>query len=284
VVVRNLKTGRETTEPYDALVLSPAPRPSAWNPGADGERIFTLRNMGDMDAILAAVPKDGTGRALVVGAGFIGLELAEQFRLRGLPSPWWRSCPCAGPADPEMTIPLQEELVRQGVDLRLGRSVTAFTEAGGVLEAMLDDGGRIPCALAVLSVGVRPIRAWPGPRASHRSHRGILVDDRMRTSAPNIFAVGDAVEVREFVSGEPALIPLAGPANRQGRIAAEVILGRDSRYKASQGTAICKVFDLAFAMTGLSEAMLERKAWPTAAPTCSRRTMRRTILARVRSC
>jgi NADPH-dependent 2,4-dienoyl-CoA reductase/sulfur reductase-like enzyme/rhodanese-related sulfurtransferase len=262
VRVRNLKTGRETTERYDALVLSPgaeAIRPGI--PGADSERIFTLRNMGDMDAILAALPRDGTGRALVAGAGFIGLELAEQFRLRGLSVTLVEQLPhVLGPADPEMTVPLQEELVRQGVDLRLGRSVTAFTEVGGTLEAILDDGGRVPCALAVLSVGVRPeTRLARAAGLAIGVTGGIVVDDQMRTSAPNIYAVGDAVEVREFVSGDPALIPLAGPANRQGRIAAEVILGRDSRYKGSQGTAICKVFGLAFAMTGLSEASLQRK-------------------------
>ncbi len=265
VRVRNLKTGRETTERYDALVLSPgaeAIRPGI--PGADSERIFTLRNMGDMDAILAALPRDGTGRALVAGAGFIGLELAEQFRLRGLSVTLVERLPhVLGPADPEMTVPLQEELVRQGVDLRLGRSVTAFTEVGGTLEAILDDGGRIPCALAILSVGVRPeTRLARAAGLAIGATGGILVDDQMRTSAPNIYAVGDAVEVREFVSGDPALIPLAGPANRQGRIAAEVILGRDSRYKGSQGTAVCKVFGLAFAMTGLSEASLQRKCLP----------------------
>ena len=163
-------------------------------------------------------------------------------------------------ADPEMTFPLQEELLCHDVDLRLGRTVAAFEARDGALEAVLDDGQRIPCALAVLSVGVRPdTRLARAAGLELGPTGGIRVDERMRTSAPGIYAVGDAVEVREFVSGDPALIPLAGPANRQGRIAAEVILGRDSRYKASQGTAICKVFDLAFAMTGLGEAALRRK-------------------------
>jgi NADPH-dependent 2,4-dienoyl-CoA reductase/sulfur reductase-like enzyme/rhodanese-related sulfurtransferase len=262
VVARNLKTGRSVVEPYDALVLSPgaeAIRPGI--PGADGEGIFTLRNMGDMDAILAAALRAPAGRALVVGAGYIGLELAEQFRHRGLQVTLVEklSHVLAG-ADPEMTFPLQEELVRQGVDLRLGRSVTAFQGTGGNLAALLDDGSRVSCALAVLSVGVRPeTRLAVAAGLAIGSTGGILVDDRMRTSDPCIFAVGDAVEVRDFVSGEPALIPLAGPANRQGRIAAEVILGRDSRYHASQGTAICKVFDLGFAMTGLGEAALHRQ-------------------------
>jgi NADPH-dependent 2,4-dienoyl-CoA reductase/sulfur reductase-like enzyme/rhodanese-related sulfurtransferase len=265
VVARNLKTGKETREPYDALVLSPgaeAIRPGI--PGAQDEKVFTLRNMGDMDAILATVSKDGVGRALVVGAGYIGLELAEQLHHRGLPVTLVEKLPhVLGVADTEMTFPLHEELARQGVDLRLGRSVSAFEKDGAELVAILDDGDRIRCDLAVMSVGVRPeTRLAREAGLAIGTTGGILVDDQMRTSDPNIFAVGDAVEIREFVSGDPALIPLAGPANRQGRIAAEVILGRDSRYRATQGTSICKVFDLTFAMTGLSEAALQRKGLP----------------------
>ena len=262
VVARNLKTGAETREPYDALVLSPgaeAIRPPV--PGIQHERIFTLRNMGDMDAILGTVTKDGVTRALVVGAGYIGLEMAEQLRHRGLEVVLVERLPhVLGVADTEMTFPLHEELTRQGVDLRLGRAVAAFEPAGDALVAVLDNGDRISCDLAVMSVGVKPeIRLAREAGLAIGSTGGILVDDQMRTSVPGIYAVGDAVEVREFVSGDQALIPLAGPANRQGRIAAEVILGRDSRYKATQGTAICKVFDLTFAMTGLSEAMLQKK-------------------------
>lgn len=265
VVARDLKTGLESREPYDALVLSPgaeAIHPGI--PGAQDEKVFTLRNMGDMDRILAAVMVHGVKRALVVGAGYIGLELAEQLHHRGLPVSLVEKLPhVLGVADMEMTFPLQEELTRQGVDLRLGRSVAAFERTGPCLVAVLDNGDRIPCDLAVMSVGVRPETrlAREAGLAIGRAG-GIMVDDQMRTSQPNIFAVGDAVEVREFVSGDPALIPLAGPANRQGRIAAEVILGRDSHYKATQGTAICKVFDLTFAMTGLSEAALLRKGLP----------------------
>jgi len=265
VTARNLKTGKETREPYDALVLSPGAEPIRPGiPGADGGQIFTLRNMGDMDAILAGLPKDPAGRALVVGAGYIGLELAEQFRHRGLPVTLVEKLPhVMGVADPEMTFPLHEELERQGVDLRLGRSVVAFGREGGTLAAVLDDGARIPCALAVLSVGVRPeTRLAKAAGIALGSTGGILVDDQMRTSQPDIYAVGDAVEIRDFVSGDPALIPLAGPANRQGRIAAEVIFGRDSHYKATQGTAICKIFDLCFAMTGLTETVLQRKGLP----------------------
>ena len=265
VLARNLKTGQETREAYDALVLSPGAEPIRPGiPGADGGQVFTLRNMGDMDAILAGLPKDAAGRALVVGAGYIGLELAEQLRHRGLPVTLVEKLAhVMGVADPEMTFPLHEELERQGVDLRLGRSVAAFTREGGELAAILDDGGRIACALVILCVGVRPeTRLARAAGLALGTTGGILVDDQMRTSDPAIFAVGDAVEVRDFVSGDPALIPLAGPANRQGRIAAEVICGRDSRYKATQGTAICQAFDLGFAMTGLTETVLRRKGLP----------------------
>jgi len=262
VTARNLKTGQETCEPYDALVLSPgaeAVRPAI--PGSEDPQVFTLRNMGDMDAILAAITRHGVSRALVVGAGYIGLELAEQLHHRGLSVALVEKLNhVLGLADAEMTFPLQEELTRNGVDVRLGRSVSAFQREGGTLVAVLDDGNQIPCDLAVMSIGVRPDTRLArqaglllGPTG------GIQVDDRMRTSAPDVYAVGDAAEIKEFVSQAPAMIPLAGPANRQGRIAAEAIFGRDSRYKATQGSAICKVFDLSFAMTGLSESVLAGK-------------------------
>ncbi len=295
VLVRNLRTGKETREPYDALVLSPgatALRPAI--PGAEDERICTLRNMGDMDRILAVLAKGGPrsqaapgsdrpvvrvlpaqqvgvpggtsraalpGTALVVGAGFIGLELAEQLRHRGLAVTLVEKLShVLGVADGEMSFPLQEELARQGVDLRLGRSVSAFEHEGEALVAKLDDGACLPCDLVVLSVGVRPETTLAREAGlALGATGGILVDDQMRTSDPHIFAVGDAIEIRDFTSGDPALVPLAGPANRQGRIAAEVILGRDSHYKATQGTSICKVFGLTFAMTGLSETLLQRK-------------------------
>ncbi len=262
VLARNLKTGEEVREPYDALVLSPGAgpiRPPV--PGAEHEKVFTLRNMEDMDAILAAVTKHDKGRALVVGGGYIGLEIAEQLRHRGLAVALVERLPhVLGVADTEMTFPLHEELERQGVDLRLGRAVSAFEQMGEGLVAVLDNGDRIPSDLVVMSVGVKPeTRLALEAGLAIGTTGAILVDNQMRTSIPGIYAVGDAVEVREFVSGDPAFIPLAGPANRQGRIAAEVILGRDSHYKATQGTSICKVFDLSFAMTGLSETMLQRK-------------------------
>lgn len=265
VRVRHAKTGREYDEAYDALVLSPGAEPIRPPiPGAADPRVHTLRSLGDMDAILGGLRAPRLGRVLVVGAGYIGLELAEALRHRGLGVVLVERLPqVMAVADAEMAEPLHEELRRQGVDLRLNASVVSLDGTGEDLVATLDEGTRIPCDLAVLCVGVRPETGLAQEAGLELGATGgIRVDDQMRTSDPAIFAVGDAVEVEDFVSGEAALIPLAGPANRQGRIAADAILGRSSRYSATQGTAICKVFDLAFAMTGLSESSLRQKAIP----------------------
>ena len=265
VRVKNLQSGEVYEQPYDALILSPGATPIRPPlPGTDDHRIFTLRNLEDMDGILGAMPPGGAGRALVVGAGYIGLELAESLRHRGMEVCLVERLPhVLGVADADMVFPLHEELLRQGVDLRLGTSVSAFEDHGDHLLARLDGGQGIACDLAILCVGVRPETLLARESGLVLGTTGgIQVDDQMRTSDPQIFAVGDAAEVKDFVSEVPALIPLAGPANRQGRIAAEVALGRPSHYKGSQGTAICKVFSLAFGMTGLSEATLRRKEIP----------------------
>nr|WP_320132719.1 FAD-dependent oxidoreductase [uncultured Holophaga sp.] len=262
---RNLATGETYEQPYDALVLSPGAAPILPPlPGVEDPRVRTLRNIEDMDAIMEGLKVRHTGRVLVVGAGYIGLEVAESLRHRGLEVCLVERLPhVMGLADADMIYPLHEELARNGVDLRLGVSVKGFESQGGHLVALLEDGERLACDLAILSVGVRPETSLAREAGLTLGRSGgIQVDDQMRSSDPSIFAVGDAVEVREFVSGDPALIPLAGPANRQGRIAAEVILGRDSRYKATQGTAICKVFSLAFGMVGLTEKALGQKAIP----------------------
>lgn len=262
IQVRNVKTGREYTEAYDVLVLSPGAEPIRPPlPGISDPRIHTLRNMGDMDSILAGLHNPRLGRVLVVGGGYIGVELAESLRHRGLGVVLVeRLAQVMAVADPEMVEPLHEELQKQGVELRLNASVASFDGTGETLQALLGDGTRIECDLAVMCVGVRPETTLAKAAGLELGATGgIRVDAQMRSSDPFIFAVGDAVEVRELVSGDTALIPLAGPANRQGRIAADVILGRDSRYASTQGTAICKVFDLTFAMTGLSERSLVQK-------------------------
>ena len=263
LTVRNLKTGKVSQLPYDALVLSPGAEPLRPPiPGVDDPRVMTLRNMGDMDAILAGL--EGAKDVLVVGGGYIGLEMAEAFRHRGLRVLLVEKLEqVMGVADAEMTVPLQEELVRQGVDLHLGTSVDGFEAGQGALVARLSDGSRVSCALAILAIGVRPETALARSAGLTLGRTGgILVDEHMRTSDPAIWAVGDAVEVKDAVLDGPALIPLAGPANRQGRIAADNILGRPSTYKGTQGTAICKVFDLAFALTGHTEKGLVRLGVP----------------------
>jgi NADPH-dependent 2,4-dienoyl-CoA reductase/sulfur reductase-like enzyme/peroxiredoxin family protein/rhodanese-related sulfurtransferase/TusA-related sulfurtransferase len=268
VVVHDKAKDRQYEQPYDVLILSPGAEPvRPLIPGADHKRVFTLRSLADMDAIKAVV--DGgkgekssapTMSAVVVGGGYIGLEMTEVLVHRGLAVSLVELEPqVMGPIDPEMATPLHEHLRQQGVDLCLNSSVTAIQEREGQLEVRLSTGRVIPCGLVILAVGVRPeakLAAEAGLTIGQR--KGIVVDDHMRTSDPDIYAVGDAVEVQDLVGGFPAVIPLAGPANRQGRIAAINALGGEAVYERTQGTAICKVFDLAVGMTGLSEKALKR--------------------------
>jgi NADPH-dependent 2,4-dienoyl-CoA reductase/sulfur reductase-like enzyme/rhodanese-related sulfurtransferase len=260
VVVRELPGGPTYRERYDALVLSPGAEPIRPPlPGAYDPRVLTLRNLDDMDRVIAAA-NEAAGPALVVGGGYIGLEMAEALRHRGSEVVLVeRLAHVMGVADPEMVAPIHDELRRHGVDLRLSTSVEAFEPAGDALVARLSDGSRLTCGFALMAVGVRPeTRLARDAGLEIGPSGGIRVDGQMRTSDPAIWAVGDAVEVRDLAREAPALIPLAGPANRQGRIAADAIFGRPSRYTATQGTAIVKVFDLSFAMTGASETALAR--------------------------
>jgi NADPH-dependent 2,4-dienoyl-CoA reductase/sulfur reductase-like enzyme/peroxiredoxin family protein/rhodanese-related sulfurtransferase/TusA-related sulfurtransferase len=261
VVVHDKAKDRQYDQPYDVLILSPGAEPIRPPiPGVDHKRVFTLRNLADMDAIKAVVDAGVNQAAVVVGGGYIGLEMAEVLRHRGLAVSLVELEPqVMGPADPEMAAPLHEHLKLQGVDLNLGASVTAIGDRDGRPEALLSSGRAIPCDLIILAVGVRPevkLAAEAGLTIGQR--KGIVVDDHMRTSDPDIYAVGDAIEVQDFVGGFAAVIPLAGPANRQGRIAAINALGGDAAYHKTQGTAICKVFDLAIGMTGMSEKALRR--------------------------
>jgi NADPH-dependent 2,4-dienoyl-CoA reductase/sulfur reductase-like enzyme/peroxiredoxin family protein/rhodanese-related sulfurtransferase/TusA-related sulfurtransferase len=261
LLVHDRAKDRQYEQPYDALILSPGAEPVRPPiPGADHKRVFTLRTLTDMDAIKAVVDADPSKSAVVVGAGYIGLEMTEVLLHRGLAvSLVELESQVMGPIDPEMATPLHEHLRLHGVDLCLGASVTAIEDDDGRPAARLSTGRVIPCGLVILAVGVRPevkLAAEAGLTIGRR--KGIVVDDHMRTSDPNIYAVGDAVEVQDFVGGFATVIPLAGPANRQGRIAAVNALGGDETYERTQGTAICKVFDLAVAMTGLSEKALKR--------------------------
>lgn len=259
VQVKNLETGETVAESYDALILSPGAEPIRPPiPGIDSSNVLSLRNMEDMDRIIDALK--GKQHATVIGGGYIGLEMAEALRNRNISTALVELAPqVMGPADPEMVSVLHQELEINGVDLRIGTSVTAFEETETGLKLTLSSGETIETGLAILAIGVKPearLAAEAGIELGPRG--GIQVNDRMETSAPGVYAVGDAVEVPDFVTRDPALIPLAGPANRQGRIAADNIFGRDSRYKDTQGTAICKVFNLAIGMTGLSEKAAKR--------------------------
>jgi NADPH-dependent 2,4-dienoyl-CoA reductase/sulfur reductase-like enzyme/rhodanese-related sulfurtransferase len=259
VTVRAVRTGTEYTESYDHLILSPGAAPVRPPiPGIDHPCVLTLRNLQDMDRITEALA--GKTSAAVIGGGYIGLEMAEALRERKIVTSLIELTPqVMGPADPEMVSVLHQELRMFGVDLKLQTSVTAFEEADGGIDLILSDGDRLHVDLAVLAIGVKPETTLAEDAGLELGPTGgIRVDAHMRTSDPAIHAVGDAVEVTDYTSGQPALIPLAGPANRQGRIAADNIFGRDSVYNQTQGTAICKVFNMAIGMTGLSEKAARR--------------------------
>jgi len=259
---RDLESGREYDEPYDSLILSPGAEPIRPPlPGVDHARVRTLRNLGDMDQIKQLVD-DGAQTALVVGGGFIGLELAESLRHRGLDVTLVELLPqVMPPLDSEMAAPLHIELERAGVKLLLGDAVTEFDGQGEQHVAVtLRSGTTLTVDLVALAVGVRPESNLARDAGLELNQRGaIIVDDRMRTSDPSIYAVGDAVEVADAVLGGPVMIPLAGPANRQARIAADNICGRSSRYRGTQGTSILRVFNQTAALTGLSEKTLKQR-------------------------
>ncbi|MFW5784815.1 MAG: FAD-dependent oxidoreductase [Chitinispirillaceae bacterium] len=243
-------------ESYDCLVLSPGASPVRPPiPGIDHEKILTLRNIPDMDRIKQAVDSGSVKDAVVVGGGFIGLEMAENLRNRGIGVTLVEAMDQVfAPADPEMAQAVAQQLELHGVKLITGTAAKSFSQLdNGRLKVDLG-GGDLETDLVILSIGVKPDTAFLRDSGLEMNQRGaIVVDKQLRTSLPDVFAVGDAVEVADFVTGKKVHIPLAGPANRQGRIVADVIAGMSSEYKNTQGTSICKVFDLTAAVTGLSE-------------------------------
>jgi len=264
VRVRDHATGKEYDETYDKLILSPGASPLRPPiPGIDLPGIFTLRDLGDVDRIQAKMGA-GVRRAVIVGAGFIGLELAENFVRRGLETTVVElQDQVMPPFDKEMTTPIVAEAKARGVQVLLSRSAKAFERSGNAISVRLNDNSSIETDLVILGVGVRPENALAvasglevGPRG------GIRVDDRMRTNDPDIFAVGDAVETTDFVLDTPTQVPLGGPANRQGRIAADNAMGRDTVFRGTQATAVLGLFDLTAAMTGASEKSLTRLGKP----------------------
>lgn len=254
LLVRDLLKNEDYTETYDHLILSPGAAP--FKPpisGIENPGIYSLRNLEDMDRIKAAAL--GGKDAVVVGGGYIGLEMTESLRHMGMNVVLVELAPqVMGPADPEMASMLHTEIEMNGVQLRLGQSVTSFEQIGKKLKVVLSSGEKFETDLVIMAIGVKPENQLAKAAGLEIGVTGgIKVDPRMQTSDPAIYAVGDAVEVTDLMTGKPALIPLAGPANRQGRIAADNILGMNREYRNTQGSAVCKVFDLTFAMTGLSE-------------------------------
>ena len=262
IEVRDLVSGGLYREKYDALVLSPgaaAIRPPL--PGIDLPGIFTLRTVPDSRRIREWIETRSAKRAVVVGGGFIGLEMAENLARRGIEVTIVEMADqLMPPLDPEMAEFIHQRLETHGERLQLGDAVTAFESSGdGGIIVRIKKGATLSVDIVILAIGVRPetfLARQAGLEIGMRG--GIHVDDQMRTSDENIWAVGDAVENRNFITGVPDLIPLAGPANRQGRIAAEVISGRDSRFRGLQGTAVCGFFGIVVAMTGATEKSLKR--------------------------
>jgi NADPH-dependent 2,4-dienoyl-CoA reductase/sulfur reductase-like enzyme/rhodanese-related sulfurtransferase len=251
----------ERDEPYDALVLSPgaAPiRPSL--PGIDLPGIFAVRTIPDSVRIRSWIEERKPARALVVGGGFIGLEMAENLAHRGLRVALLEKLEqVMPPLDPEMAVPVAEHLRGQGVALHLGDGLARFEADGGALVAITESGVRLPSDLVILAIGVRPETALAQAAGLPLGERGgIVVDPQMRTEDPHIWAVGDAVEVRDVLTGQEVVVPLAGPANRQGRVAAESICGRGRDFRGVQATAVVGVFGLTVASTGASEKGLRR--------------------------
>lgn len=247
--------GKSYQESYDKLILSPGAKPFIPNIDglSDAQNIFTLRNIPDLDKIMAVVQQQQVGKATVVGAGFIGLEMAEALVKKGYDVTIVEKADhVLPPLDEEMASFIQKELQKQGVTVITGQSLTAMEEAGRKL--VLEDGTRLGTSLTILSVGVQPESLLAKEAGLALGLRGgILVDASYQTSQPDIYAVGDAIVVKQELTGQDALIALASPANRQGRQVADVIAGLSRKNKGSLGTAIVRVFDLTAATTGLGE-------------------------------
>jgi len=254
VETKNLVTGELKTESYDVLVLSPGAAP--FKPPIKGiENSLTLRNIEDMDAIISNL--NGVKTATVVGGGFIGLEMAEALVDKNIKVTIVELAnQVMGPVDPETASLLHSEISANGVNLRLGTSVDLIEKES----VKLSTGENLKSDLTIMAIGVKPETKLAKEADLNIGQRGgILVDDQMKTNDENIFAVGDAIEVKDFVGGFQTLVPLAGPANRQGRIAADNIFGRSTTYKKTQGTSICKIFNTSVAMTGMNEKSLIRE-------------------------
>ncbi|EJG0025685.1 TPA: FAD-dependent oxidoreductase [Vibrio alginolyticus] len=281
VTVNNLLDGSEYQESYDFLLLSPGAGPVVPPiPGIDNPLTHSLRNIPDMDRIIKTIETNKVEHATVVGGGFIGLEMMEAFHQLGIKTTLVEMADqVMTPVDREMAGFAHAEIREKGIDLKLGVALesvkfvpnehVASFDSGesekhqhleGELELTLNNGERLTTDILIMAIGVRPeTKLAKEAGLEIGALGGIYTNEYMQTSDPSIYAVGDAVEEKDFVTGEQTLVPLAGPANRQGRIAADNMLGRQETYQGTQGTAICKIFDLAVASTGKNEKQLKRE-------------------------
>ena len=256
VSVKNLETDEEFEEPYDKLLLSPGAKPTQPRlPGVGLEKLFTLRTVEDTFRIKDYIRQNHPRSAVLAGGGFIGLELAENLRELGMEvTIVQRPKQLMNPFDPDMAAFIHSEVRANGVKLALGYTVEGFQERDGGVDVLLKDNAPLHADMVVLAIGVTPDTALAKEAGLELGLKGsIVVNSRMETSLPDIYAVGDAVQVRHSVTGQDVLLSLAGPANKQGRIAADNICGGDSRYLGSQGSSVLKVFGMTAAVTGVSE-------------------------------
>lgn len=259
VEVKDYLKGETYKEPYDTLVLSPGSTPlKPPIKGIDSPNIFSLWNVPDVDKIKAFVEANHLKTATVIGGGFIGLEMAENLHDLGMKVSIAEMAPqVMMPVDYDLAQILHQHIVKKDVALHLNNGVKEFDYADGVTEVVLNDGTRIESDIVLLAIGIRPngeLAKGAGLKTNQRG--GIVVDQYLRTSDSDIFALGDVIEVEDFISKTPTMIPLAGPANKQGRIVADNIVGLEVPYKGTQGTSVAKVFDMTVATTGNNEKSL----------------------------
>ena len=256
VSVTNLETGEEFEESYDKLLLSPGAKPTQPRlPGVGLDKLFTLRTVEDTFRIKAYISESHPKSAVLAGGGFISLELAENLRELGMDvTIVQRPKQLMNPFDADMASFIHSEMRRHGVKLALGHTVEGFEEKDGGVDVLLKDEAPLHADMVVLAIGVSPDTHLAQEAGLELGIKGsIVVNDRMETSVPDIYAVGDAVQVKHFVTGQDVLLSLAGPANKQGRIAADNICGGDSHYTGSQGSSVIKVFAMTAASTGVNE-------------------------------
>ena len=256
VSVTDLETGEVFEESYDKLILSPGAKPTQPRlPGVGLNKLFTLRTVEDTFRIKAYISENHPKSAVLAGGGFISLELAENLRELGMEvTIVQRPKQLMNPFDPDMAAFIHSEMRRHGVKLALGHTVEGFEEKDGGVDVLLKDEAPLHADMVVLAIGVSPDTQLAQDAGLELGVKGsIVVNDRMETSVPDIYAVGDAVQVKHVVTGQDALISLAGPANKQGRIAADNICGGDSHYTGSQGSSVIKIFGMTAATTGVNE-------------------------------